>query len=172
MGRRSENRAISARMGARFGVTPERPYHRRMFEEGQDAPGIRRVVRRLFPTLRNRSPEQVPAGMSAAPSASGQKPPAAFPVGYAAGGRFRHPSPPPGLMRRRPRPLRPRASGPKPWRPTPDRRPFLTSPSPEDHLNGCPTAFIHTRALLPRSPGERPLFTPGPAHTDTPTPRI
>ena len=43
----------------------------------------------------------------------GPKAPAAFPVGHVAGARFRHPSPPPGLMRRRTKALRPRASGPR-----------------------------------------------------------
>ena len=66
---------FNAGMGARFGVTPERPYRSPdVSKRDQDAPGIRRVVRRPFPTLRNRSPKHLPALMSATPSASGQKP--------------------------------------------------------------------------------------------------
>ena len=38
-------------------------------------------------------------------------------------------------------------------------------------MGARPLSPISTRHL-PHSPGERPLFTPGPAHTDTPTPRL
>ena len=57
------------------------------------------------------------------------------------------------------------ASGPKPQRPSPQS---LISTSPQESLSGSPTAFTHTRARLPRSPGERP----GPARAKTLTPRI
>ena len=61
------------------------------------------------------------------------------------------------------------ASGPKPQRPSPQSP---NSPSPEEQLNRSPIAFTHTRLRLIRSPGERHLFTPRPAHAKTPTPPI
>ena len=84
-------RPFSDGMGARSGVNPERPYRPQTFAEGQDAPGIRRVVRRPLAIPGNPLPKHIPAGMSAIPSASGPKPPAAFPVGHAAGGGISHP---------------------------------------------------------------------------------
>ena len=83
---RPKARPFTAGMGARSGVTPERPSRRQTFDEGQDAPGIHRVVRRPLAILGNPLPEHLPASMSAMPSTSGPKPPAAFPVGYAARG--------------------------------------------------------------------------------------
>ena len=147
-------------MGARFGVTPERPYHRQMFEEGQDAPGIRRVVRIPFLTLRNRSPKHLPAGTLSI----GPKAPGGFPVGPRR--RLVSPCPttgkpdaPPALP-----PMAP-ASGPKPQRPSPQS---LISTSPQESLSWNLTAFTHTRARLPHSPGERPRTSP----CETPTPPI
>ena len=64
----SKARPINVRMGARYGVTPERPSWSQTFAEGQPAPGIRRVV------PGNQLPKHLAGGTSAMPSTSGQKP--------------------------------------------------------------------------------------------------
>ena len=89
----SKARPFRVGMGARFGVTPERPSRRQRFTEGQYPPGINRVVRRPSAIPRKKFPKHLPASVSAIPSTSEPKPPAAFPVGYAAGGWFRRPQP-------------------------------------------------------------------------------
>ena len=67
---RLKARPFSAGTGARFEVDPERPSWPQSFAEGQNAPGIHRVVRRPFAVLRNTLPQHIPAGMSAMPSTS------------------------------------------------------------------------------------------------------
>ena len=127
-----------------------------MFVEGQDSPGIHQVVRRPFTVLRNTLPEPIPGGMCVIPSTSEPWPPAAFPVGYAAGGHISHPHRTASRVRRRSKPLRPRPYGPKGKSCRGLLRPSSQSPSPKESLNFSPIAFTRIRARLPPSPGERP----------------
>ena len=93
------------------------------------------------------------------------RPPAAFPVGHAAGCRFRHAQPPASRTHRR---LYSR------WRRRPDQSPRgrrLKASSPHPHRSPS----VGTRPLSPipaRSFPTHRVSTPGPAHADTPTPRI
>ena len=99
---------IPAKTGRPFRGDPRAPIPAPEVCRGTDAPGIRRVVRRPFPTLRNKSPKHLPAHMSAMPSTSGPRPSAAFPLAYAAEGEISLPQRPAALMRRRSNPRWPR----------------------------------------------------------------
>ena len=65
-------------MGARFGVTPERPSRRQTFEEGQDAPAVVRVIPSLARSsgirFRNTFQPACPHTLSIGPKAPGGVP--------------------------------------------------------------------------------------------------
>ena len=102
----------------------------------------------------------------------GPKAPAAFPVGHAAGVRFRHPSPPPGLMRRRTQ--SPKAEGIRTEGLTHLGRP---RPSPQSPHVPIPTGTAQLEPdrfhPYPRAPAPTPrVSAPMTSPCETPIPRI
>ena len=156
--------------GRPFRGAPERPSYSQTIAGEQDAPGIRRVVRRPVGIVRNSIPKQAPPGMSAMPTTLDPKPPAAFPVGYAAGvgtaipndGQAWHIAGPAQW---------PRASGskwPKPRRCSRSWPQIPIPPSPRESLDRSLVAFIHMCAFIPPPRVSAPKL----AHAKTSTSRI
>ena len=151
-------------MDARFGVTPERPYRLQTFEEGQDAPGVVRVIPSLARSSGIRSRNTSQPACPPYPQHRAQGPRWRSLWATAAGAEFQPCPNRPASPTHTPQPS---GTGPTPRSPSlMDASNSHISPSHRNAANETPRAA----PVSPRARHPWRARAPGPAHPETPIP--